>query len=292
MSTVPRLIVISGRSGSGKSAALHALEDQGFYCVDNLPADLLPGLIDSLRNNPSEQPPQIALSIDARNIPGALSHFASVYREITEKQGVECDIIFLDADDTTLLKRYSSTRRRHPLSNTQYSLEEAIKRETDILEPISLLADLRIDTSTLSLHDLRSTIRQRVLGKQEHGLSLQLQSFGFKHGIPTDADYVFDVRCLPNPYWDESLRHFTGMDEPVIKFLQDDPSVKRMIDSIYRFIESWLKDFEAGNRSYMTIAIGCTGGQHRSVFVSEALAQRFRQSHDNTQIRHREIQAI
>ena len=140
MSTVPRLIVISGRSGSGKSAALHALEDQGFYCVDNLPADLLPGLIDSLRNNPSEQSPRIALSIDARNIPGALSHFSSIYREITETQGIECDIIFLDADDITLLKRYSSTRRRHPLSNEQYSLEEAIKRETDILEPISLLS--------------------------------------------------------------------------------------------------------------------------------------------------------
>lgn len=291
MPNVPRLIVISGRSGSGKSAALHALEDQGFYCVDNLPADLLPGLIDSLRNNSCEQPPPIAISIDARNIPGALSHFASVYHDITEKQGVECDIIFLDADDTTLLKRYSSTRRRHPLSNTRYSLEEAIQRETSILEPISLLADLRIETNTLSLHNLRSTIRQRVLGRQEYGLSLQLHSFGFKHGVPTDADYVFDVRCLPNPYWDESLRSFTGKDQPVIDFLKEQAAVEQMINDIYTFIERWLPDFDAGNRSYMTIAIGCTGGQHRSVFVSEALAQRFQKTHANTQVRHREIQA-
>lgn len=290
MSTDPRLIVISGRSGSGKSAALHALEDQGLYCVDNLPADLLPNLINSLRNHLSEQRPKIALSIDARNIPGALGGFPAIYRDITENQGIECDILFLDSDDTTLLKRYSSTRRRHPLSNEHYSLEEAIKHESILLEPIALLADLRIDTSTLSLHDLRSIIRQRVLGKQAHGLSLQLQSFGFKHGIPTDADYVFDVRCLPNPYWEEALRPFTGIDQPVINFLAGHPIVTRMVNDIYTFVVHWLPSFEAGNRSYMTIAIGCTGGQHRSVYICEALAQRFQQTQDNAQVRHREIQ--
>ncbi len=285
-----KLVIISGRSGSGKSSALAALEDQGFYCIDNLPATLLTHLVDSFsENRNNEELRSLAVSIDARNIPGELANFPSIYRTLKNNNRLQCDVIYLDADHETLLKRFSETRRRHPLSNNESSLDEAISKEAEVLGSIADLADMRVDTSRLSLHELRSLIRERVAGKQRHELSLQVESFGFKKGVPIDADFVFDVRCLPNPYWDEKLRVFTGRDQPVIDFLAQSAMVADMQNDISGFIQRWLPIFEEGNRSYLTVAIGCTGGQHRSVYLSEAIARSFAGHTASVQIRHREL---
>ncbi|CAM3794338.1 RNase adapter RapZ [Parendozoicomonas haliclonae] len=285
-SNIIRLVIISGRSGSGKSSALAALEDQGFYCIDNLPATLLTDLISRFTDNDGRA---LAVSIDARNTSGELASFSEIHRQLKNDERLICDVIFLDADHETLLKRFSATRRRHPLSDGQSSLDEAIHKEAEVLGTISDSADMRVDTSRLSLHELRSLIRQRVAGKEKHELALQFESFGFKKGVPIDADFVFDVRCLPNPYWNEELRVFTGRDQPVIDFLSAHDSVKRMQEDISEFISRWLPVFEEGNRSYLTVAIGCTGGQHRSVFVSEAVARSFANHASSVQVRHREL---
>ncbi|MTI14835.1 RNase adapter RapZ [Sansalvadorimonas verongulae] len=285
-----RLVIISGRSGSGKSSALAALEDQGFYCVDNLPASLLLNLVKRCHSNPDSMDNLIAVSIDARNTSGELAEFPLIHQQLQEQKNLVGDIIYLDADHETLLKRFSATRRRHPLSDGESSLDEAIKKEAEVLSYIADSADMRVDTSRLSLHDLRSVIRQRVAGKERHDLSLQFQSFGFKKGVPIDADYVFDVRCLPNPYWQEELRGMTGKEQPIIDFLSAHDSVKRMQDDIYQFVHNWLPEFESGNRSYLTVAIGCTGGQHRSVYISEQLAKAFTDIMASVQVRHRELE--
>ncbi len=289
MSKTTRLVIISGRSGSGKSSALAALEDQGFYCVDNLPASLLTSLVESFAGKgESNTGKALAVSIDARNTSGELASFSAVHKQLDENKSLSCDIIYLDADHETLLKRFSATRRRHPLSDDESSLDEAIRKEAEVLGSIAATSDMRVDTSRLSLHELRSLIRERVAGKSKHQLSLQFESFGFKKGVPIDADFVFDVRCLPNPYWQEHLRGMTGRDQPVIDFLAGHELVTRMQDDICQFISNWLPVFEEGNRSYLTVAIGCTGGQHRSVYISEAVARAFSSQTSSIQVRHRE----
>ncbi|WP_062263491.1 RNase adapter RapZ [Endozoicomonas arenosclerae] len=282
-----KLIIISGRSGSGKSSALHALEDEGFYCVDNLPASMLNDLPANLKSSLGE-PPRMAVSLDVRNVPGALERFPALLDKL-KKQGVECQVIFLDADSDSLMKRYSSTRRRHPLSNDNVSLAEAINLEKKLLAPLAEEADIRLDTSPLSVHEIREQIRQRVCGSTSKSMTLMIQSFGFKHGMPVDADYVFDVRCLPNPFWVEALRPYTGLDQPVKDFLAAEPMVDEMFEDLSTFVEKWLPRFESGQRSYLTIAVGCTGGQHRSVFISEKLGDWLKERFDCVQVRHREL---
>ncbi|GAA5317701.1 MAG: RNase adapter RapZ [Candidatus Pelagadaptatus aseana] len=281
-----RLIVISGRSGSGKSTALHVLEDAGFNCIDNLPAALLPNLVNNISEQQSDQ--NIAVSIDARNASEQLQRFPEFLKQ-AQQPGLSIEILFLDARSPILIKRFSETRRKHPLSNEERDLKEAVTLESELLDPIALTADLTIDTSNLSLHQLRDLIKNRITEKEAPGIALQFQSFGFKHGIPVDVDFVFDVRCLPNPYWKPNLRKHTGQEQPVIDFLSQQEDVQTMLDDITRFIERWLPKFIANNRSYMTVAIGCTGGHHRSVFLCEQLYNNFKNKHGNTQLRHREL---
>lgn len=283
-----RLVVLSGRSGSGKSTALQVLEDVGFYCIDNLPALLLPDLIKLMLADP--QPiSKIAVSIDARNQPSNLQQFPEIMAQLQKLPNLGIETLFLDAGEATLLRRYNATRRRHPLSDNNQSLQQSIRNERELLEPIATQADLRIDTTRLSLYELRDEVKLRVAGRTEQELSLQFESFGFKHGVPLDVDFTFDVRSLPNPYWVPELRRHTGRDQEVIDFLSGYEDVTEMVTDIRQFVEKWLPRFRANNRSYITIGIGCTGGQHRSVYVCEQLAGHFRTLMDNVQILHREL---
>ncbi|WP_427980017.1 RNase adapter RapZ [Agarivorans sp.] len=277
------LIIVSGRSGSGKTVALRVLEDLGYYCVDNLPVLLWQSLIDNLK----QKYPKVAISIDIRNLPDEPSPIARVIRNA----GPEVNLlsIFLDAKDEALIRRYSETRRVHPLSQNGVSLAEAIESETALLEPISSNADLRIDTSRLSVHELSSLIRSRVTGDKQQQLIMVFESFGFKNGVPSDADYMFDARFLPNPHWQEQLRPLTGLDQAVQDYLAAQPLVTEYIDQISQLLDSWLPHLEANNRAYLTIAIGCTGGQHRSVYVAEKLAEHF-SSKRKVQRRHRTLE--
>lgn len=283
-----KLVVISGRSGSGKSTALQVLEDVGFYCIDNLPARLLPELIEQMLSDP-DHPAQLAVSIDARNLISNLHAFPQIIQELGDRDDLSCEILYLDASEPTLLKRYSATRRKHPLSDTQAGLQESIAYERELLGGIASLADMRVDTTRLSLYELRDTIKLRIANRVEQSLSLQFESFGFKHGVPLDVDFTFDVRMLPNPYWVPELRQFTGRDAAVIEFLQRNPEVDEMIADIRNFLERWLPDFRRNNRSYVTVGIGCTGGQHRSVYIADVLAGHFSQLMDNVHVRHREL---
>ena len=283
-----RVVVISGRSGSGKSTALQALEDVGFYCIDNLPATLLPALVEQMLNDHNNAP-LIAVSIDARNQHADLKAFPEIMESLRAREDIGIEITYLDASEATLLKRYSATRRKHPLSNQDIGLEEAIALERDLLEPIASSADMRVDTTRLSLYELRDTIKLRVAQRKEQALSLQFESFGFKHGVPLDVDFSFDVRVLPNPYWFVELRPLTGKDEQVKAFLSASDEVNEMILDIEQFIVKWIPHFKTNNRSYVTVGIGCTGGQHRSVFIAESLANRFAERMDNIQVRHREL---
>lgn len=281
------LVIISGRSGSGKSTALNLLEDLGFYCIDNLPVSLLPTLAEQA-NDGSNATPNMAVSIDARNIPGALNNFRNIVTELDSPNN-QVTIVFLDADLDMLLSRFSATRRKHPLTSPDVSLIEAIEKEGELLTHIADMADLRLDTTHLSMHQLRSKIKTRVAQKQGDEMSLLFESFGFKHGIPTDSDLVFDVRCLPNPYWDPKLRQYTGQDQAIINFLSKEESVDKMFQDICEFLKNWLPEFQNNNRTYMTVSIGCTGGQHRSVYMSERLMRHFREEYTNVQLRHREL---
>ncbi|MEH6470879.1 MAG: RNase adapter RapZ [Halopseudomonas sp.] len=283
-----RLIILSGRSGSGKSTALQALEDLGFYCIDNLPVGLLPALVEQILQQPMEDKSGIAISIDARNTPLGLGQFPSIFKQLI-KPPIECDILYLDAAPATLLKRFSSTRRRHPLSDGDKGLKQAIELEKKLLEPIADLADLTIDTTRLSLYELRDVVKLRVAGRSNQELALLFQSFGFKHGVPMDADLVYDVRCLPNPYWEPALRQFTGRDQAIIDYLDQQPLVTEMQSDICRYIEKWLPEFQHNNRSYLTVCIGCTGGQHRSVFLADRLASHFQRTMHNVLVQHREL---
>ncbi|WP_111495738.1 MULTISPECIES: RNase adapter RapZ [Marinobacter] len=283
-----KLIIVSGRSGSGKSTALHVLEDLGFYCIDNLPIGLLFPLTEEASNASPDKLRNIAVSIDARNLADEIANFDEIHERL-KGASLNVEIIFLDATDQALLQRFHATRRKHPLSNVRTSLREAINHEKDLLDPLAQLADLYIDTTELSMYELRDMVRQRVVGRRDQELALLFQSFGFKHGVPVDSDYVFDVRCLPNPYWDASLRDFTGVDPQVQAFLEGQPETRDMLDDLKELLEKWLPTFRSSNRSYMTISIGCTGGQHRSVYICDQLGRYFREQYGNVQIRHTEM---
>ncbi|MBL6744839.1 MAG: RNase adapter RapZ [Pseudomonadales bacterium] len=282
-----KLTIISGRSGSGKSTVLHVLEDKGYYCIDNLPASLLPALAKRISTDASDLT-QVAVSVDARNVSTDLEQVPQIVAELKEKT-IPTEILFLDANSQTLLKRFSESRRKHPLSSESVGLREAIDKESELLEPISVLANLTIDTSNMSLQALRQTVKERMLDDQANAMALLFQSFGFKNGVPVDADIVYDVRCLPNPFWDNSLRALTGLDDAVKKFLGDESEVSEMLEDISNYLEKWLPKFEANNRSYITVAVGCTGGQHRSVYLCERLAESFVGKISNVQVRHREL---
>lgn len=283
-----KLIVLSGRSGSGKSTALQALEDIGFYCIDNLPALLLPNLIEQMLAAP-DSPVKLAVSIDARNLSSNLRQVPQVLKTLARFPELTYEVVYLDAAEATLLKRFNATRRKHPLTDAVKSLQDAIQEEQIRLESIAVLADIRIDTTRLSLYELRDSIKLRIAQRKEQALSLQFESFGFKHGLPLDVDFSFDVRSLPNPYWVAELRQFSGLDQPIIDFLKESDEVKEMIADITQFLERWLPRIQRDNRSYLTIGIGCTGGQHRSVYVAEQLAGYFKQHMDNVHLRHREL---
>ena len=286
-----RLIIVSGRSGSGKSTALDVLEDNDFYCIDNLPAMLLPELAERTLLAAELVHPQIAVSIDARNAPNQLERFPELLAGLRVRH-IVCDVLYLDADDETLLKRFSETRRRHPLTNESRSLAEAIRDEKVLLSPITDLADLTIDTSHLNLYQLRDSIKLRLLDKPEPGTAFLIESFGFKRGVPVDADVVFDIRCLPNPYWKPDLRAYCGLDQPIIEYLNEQTDVEEMYADIYAYLAKWLPRFAASNRAYVTVAIGCTGGQHRSVYMAQRLGESLRQELSNVQIRHRDVVRI
>lgn len=283
-----RLVIVSGRSGSGKSTALDVLEDNDFYCIDNLPATLLPELVERTLLNPDMLYPQIAVSIDARSQPYQLERFPELLVDLRARH-IQCDLLFLDANDETLLKRFSETRRRHPLTNDTRSLPEAIADEKRLLEPIVDLADLCIDTTHLNLYQLRDIIKLRLLDKPEPGTAFLIESFGFKRGVPVDADVIFDMRCLANPYWIPELRGYSGLDQPVIDYLREQPEAEEMYQDLYNYLSKWLPRFAASNRAYVTVGIGCTGGQHRSVYMTERLGAALRKNLKNVQIRHRDV---
>jgi UPF0042 nucleotide-binding protein len=277
-----QLILISGLSGSGKSIALTVLEDSGFYCVDNLPAQLLPNIAGYLDRAGHSR---IAISVDVRSS-GTLEQLPQIITQIKD-QGFDLRLLFLEAKTDTLVKRFSETRRRHPLSSDQITLQECIQLERELLAPVGDLGH-RIDTSDLNPNALRAWIKDFVDFDRSR-LTLLFQSFGFKHGIPLDADFVFDVRCLPNPHYDPLLRPLTGKDAAVAAFLESDASVQKMLGDILRFVEDWLPCFIRDNRNYLTVALGCTGGQHRSVYFAEKLTEHFRAGGQQTMVRHREL---
>ena len=284
-----RIIIVSGMSGSGKTVALHTLEDEGFYCVDNLPGSLLPDLIATLTSPDSPRYETIAVGVDARSDENSINDFVKVLERLIKDDKLTIEILFLETRRETLLKRFSETRRKHPLSSKGIPLVTAIRKEADFLMQMKEHADLVIDTSTLNLHQLREIILTRMIGRKTESLALLFQSFGFKHGSPQSSDFVFDVRCLPNPYWEPAIRSFSGLDEPVREYLERHPLVEEMYDSIRVFVEKWLPVFEAENRAYLTISIGCTGGRHRSVYLASRLAEHFLQHNDNVSTRHREF---
>ncbi|PIP80645.1 MAG: RNase adapter RapZ [Gammaproteobacteria bacterium CG22_combo_CG10-13_8_21_14_all_40_8] len=279
-----KLIFITGRSGSGKSLALRTVEDLGFYCVDNLPNTLI---LDFLKQI-GQQYKDVAVGLDARSINTPLTNFRELIDQITKMQW-KVEVLFIDANNETLLKRFSETRRRHPLTHHGMSLQEAINQERLLLEPLALSADLTIDTSHLTPNQFRKQLAERLLGQIHQGMDLLFLSFGYKNSIPADANFVFDARCLPNPYWDESLRQFNGKDPQIIEFLSAQPAILEFIWQVKTFLHTWLPRFEAENRSYMTIAIGCTGGQHRSVYLAEQLEKHFKQTFKKVRVQHREL---
>ena len=278
------LIIISGRSGAGKSVALRALEDIGYYCVDNLPIDLLPQLADIL----SQTHNAAAISLDIRNLPHSTETLNGVLNQVSTQHQIK--IIFLDTDRSTLIRRYSDSRRLHPLSVKDLSLEAAIDAERDQLEPLVQHANLIIDTGVLSTHELAKRLREFLRGQSDKELKIIVESFGFKYGLPLDADYVFDVRFLPNPHWNPALRPMTGLEQPVIDFLSKHEDVGNFIYKTRNYIETWLPMLEQNNRSYLTIAIGCTGGKHRSVYIAQQLGEYFQAKGKNVKIQHKSLE--
>ena len=274
-----RLIVVSGLSGSGKSVALHVLEDLGYYCIDNLPAALLSSLLDKLNSSGERMIDRVAVGIDARNPDADLEALPGMIAELKD-QGVQTDVLYLHADDDVLLKRYSESRRRHPLAGDGLELRGAIAKERRMLSQVINSAGLTIDTSRSSVYELGDQIRDRVDRRQASSLSILIESFGFKHGIPADADFVFDLRCLPNPYWQPDLRPLTGLDPAVAEFLDSEPLFQDMYNDILGFLTTWIPKYVSFDRAYLTVGIGCTGGQHRSVRMTEKLTSALRELHD------------
>jgi UPF0042 nucleotide-binding protein len=283
-----RLVIVSGLSGSGKSVALHMLEDLDYYCVDNIPAGLLPMFISHTVRSHEPTYGYTAVGVDARNRPAEIASVPKLVDEL-KRSGLSCEVLFLRADEDTLLKRYSETRRRHPLSRDGLGLAEAIRQERELLEPIADAADLIIDTTRTSVHELRELIRQRVGGRTEGRMSILFESFAYRHGVPGDADFVFDVRSLPNPYWEPGLARLTGRDPAVCEYLERHPIVAKMYADLVGFLEHWIPELVRTNRSYLTIAIGCTGGQHRSVYLVERLAQHFSSKYAQVHARHQVV---
>jgi RNase adapter protein RapZ len=283
-----QLVIISGRSGSGKSTALHQLEDEGYYCIDNLPVALLPALVEEASRPEFGHFRGAAVCIDARNAWRNLEDFSAIVESLPDT--VNSEILFLDAQDSVLIKRFSETRRKHPLSGERMPLAEAIERERQLLEPIASAAALVLDTSQMTIYELRDAVRQRLVGDLSGSMSILIQSFGFKRGVPADADLVFDVRMLPNPHWVKELRLQSGLDEDVGNFLEAQPLTDELFASIRLYLDQWLPHYRDSNRSYMTIAIGCTGGQHRSVYLAARLFRHYQQQFPQVHIRHRELQ--
>jgi RNase adapter protein RapZ len=285
-----RLIFVSGLSGAGKSVALHSLEDLGFFCIDNMPAALLSPLVSHTVRSKDPLYEQTAIGLDARNTPQEIASVPTMIAEL-KRSGLRCETIFLLASDDELLRRYAETKRRHPLSRDGVPLSEAIALERRLLEPMVHAADLVVDTTRLGIHQLREIVVQRVERRSAGRLSITIESFGFKRGLPGDADFVLDVRTLPNPYWDHALRHLTGRDPAVIRYLEEQPLAQRMVDDFVAFIEARVADHRAANRRYLTIAVGCTGGQHRSVFIVDRLAERLAALQPDLLIRHTALPA-
>ena len=283
-----KLLIVSALSGSGKSTVLDILEDSGYYCIDNLPVTLLESFINHVMLADQKTYAKTAIGIDARNQSESLTNFSESLSLIRSK-GIDCEVIFMQAEESTLLKRYSETRRRHPLTGFNVPLKEALKIEKDMLAPIAKHANVIIDTSRTLNHQLRELIRDQIGERDFKHISLQFQSFGFKYGVPLDADFVFDARSLPNPYWIPELRALTGEDQPVIDFLKEQALVIELFQDISNFLERWIPRFESEGRSYLTVAIGCTGGQHRSVYLIDLLARHFKNPFLNVIARHREL---
>lgn len=283
-----QLIIISGRSGSGKSTALHQLEDEGYYCIDNLPVALLPALVKEAGREEFGQYEGTAVCIDARNAWKDLKHFYTILESLPDS--VARQILFLDAEDSVLIKRFSETRRRHPLSGENVPLAEAIDKERQLLEVISSSASLVLDTSQMTIYELRDMVKQRLLGASSGTMSILFQSFGFKRGVPADADLVYDVRMLPNPHWVKELRVKTGLDREVQDFLESQPLSEELYGDICEYLNRWLPRYRESNRSYMTVAVGCTGGQHRSVYLADRLFRHYRDQFPHIHVRHRELQ--
>lgn len=278
-----KLMIVSGRSGSGKTVALRVLEDLGYYCVDNIPVNLLPALTHTVINDYEN----VAVSLDVRNLPSNPDDASEIIDYLPNS--VELQILYLDADDSELIRRFSETRRLHPLIRKDMALDQAIELEKKLLDPVASRASLYVNTSKLTPHQLADLVRERVLGSKTGKMVIVFQSFGFKYGVPSDADYMFDARFLPNPFWEQGLKEFNGLDKPVQEFLASQPIVTKFIWQINSFMMTWLPHLERNNRTYLTIAIGCTGGQHRSVYIAEALAKQFQKEDIDVQVRHREM---
>lgn len=287
-----KLVIISGLSGSGKTVALHTLEDEDYYCVDNLPIGLLPQFVSRLLSRRVQLYDDVAIGIDARSDPEDLREFKSIIKEIQQSDvnnKIEIEIIYLQAELDTLIKRFSDTRRKHPLTRKGLPLSEAIEVEKNLLKDVATAAHLYVDTTYTNIHELRDYIKERVVKRQQTKLSLLFHSFGFKNGAPADSDFVFDVRCLPNPHWEPNLRALTGQDAEVIAFLQEQDDVQQMLEHIKNYLNFVIPKFIKQNRYYLTVSIGCTGGQHRSVFIAEALHDDFRDHLEHVSIHHREL---
>ena len=283
------LVIISGLSGSGKTVALHTLEDEDYYCIDNMPLGLLPDFAQRVMNRTIQPYENIAVGIDARSDARDLRRFPEIVKPLQELD-ISIEVIYLQAELSTLIKRFSETRRRHPLTRKGLPLAEAIEVERNLLSDIAAGSDLFIDTTFKNVHQLRELIKERIVKREnKNSLSVLFQSFGFKHGTPTDSDFVFDVRCLPNPHWEHKLRPLTGLDAEVIEFLKNHVEVGQMLSYIRDFLQNWIPKFEQQNRYYLTVSIGCTGGQHRSVYIAQQLCEDFRNKMDTVSIRHREL---
>ena len=287
-----KLVIISGLSGSGKTVALHTLEDEDYYCVDNLPIGILPQFVERILSRGVQLYDNIAVGIDARSGSEDLRDFNTIMEWVKQRDTekiIEIEIIYIQAELDTLIKRFSDTRRKHPLTKKGLPLSEAIKAERELLKDVATNANLYVDSTHTNIHELRSHIKQRVVARQQNNLSLLFNSFGFKNGAPADSDFVFDVRCLPNPHWEPNLRTLTGQDPEVIAFLEKQDDVHQMMEHIKNYLNFVIPKFKKQNRYYMTVSIGCTGGQHRSVYIAETLHDFFREQLENVSIHHREL---
>lgn len=287
--TPKRLIVVTGLSGSGKTVVLRTLEDLGYYCVDNLPVALLQDFVRAVDAGDAAPGRRLAIGVDVRNRSGDLDHLPSMLSRLAT-DGIPWELVFLDARDEILLKRFADTRRRHPLSSGGLTLADALAEERRLLRPLIAIADRVIDSSQLNVHQLRRLITTEVAVAGESGVSLLLESFAYRRGVPADADFVFDARCLPNPHWEPALRPLSGRDAAVRDFFARHPEVEAYLTDVRGFLDRWLPRFAAEQRSYITVAVGCTGGRHRSVYLIESLAAAFGATRRDVYTFHRELE--